>query len=121
MPYVDPIEEQVQEAIARGDFDDLPGAGRPLRLRDTRPGWWARRKAGQIRAQELREDLARRVRRLEDGLWVLEDEDSVRRQVEAINRQIDAINSRLAPDDPLERLEAERLIRTWRKMYRARR
>ena len=27
-------EERIQEAIRRGDFDDLPGAGRPLELDD---------------------------------------------------------------------------------------
>lgn len=28
------VEERIQEAIRRGDFDDLPGAGRPLTLDD---------------------------------------------------------------------------------------
>ncbi len=28
------VEERIREAIRRGDFDDLPGAGRPLALDD---------------------------------------------------------------------------------------
>ena len=28
------VEERIQEAMRRGDFDDLPGAGRPLALDD---------------------------------------------------------------------------------------
>src|ERR1700730_7458179 len=28
------IEEQIQEAVARGDFDNLPGTGKPLNLED---------------------------------------------------------------------------------------
>jgi len=28
------VEERIQEALRRGDFDDLPGAGRPLALDD---------------------------------------------------------------------------------------
>jgi hypothetical protein len=28
------VEERIQEAMRRGDFDDLPGAGRPLDLDD---------------------------------------------------------------------------------------
>lgn len=28
------VEERIQEAMRRGDFDDLPGAGRPLELDD---------------------------------------------------------------------------------------
>ncbi len=30
--YLDYIEEQIQEAQARGEFDNLPGAGKPLEL-----------------------------------------------------------------------------------------
>ncbi len=28
------VEERIQEALRRGDFDNLPGAGRPLALED---------------------------------------------------------------------------------------
>ena len=28
------VEKKIQEAMARGAFDDLPGAGRPLDLTD---------------------------------------------------------------------------------------
>jgi len=30
-------ERRIEEAIARGEFDDLPGAGRPLELDDVDP------------------------------------------------------------------------------------
>ena len=32
-------ERKIEEAIARGDFDNLPGAGRPLDLDDEDPLW----------------------------------------------------------------------------------
>ena len=39
------VELQVQQAIRRGDFDDLPGAGKPLTgLTEHDPDWWIRRK-----------------------------------------------------------------------------
>ncbi|GAB3113126.1 hypothetical protein GCM10027055_17330 [Janibacter alkaliphilus] len=39
------VERQIREAAERGEFDDLPGAGRPLREVDTSdPDWWIRRK-----------------------------------------------------------------------------
>ncbi|WP_395244274.1 DUF1992 domain-containing protein [Agromyces sp. MMS24-K17] len=39
------VEILVQQAIRRGDFDDLPGAGKPLEgLGGTDPDWWIRRK-----------------------------------------------------------------------------
>jgi hypothetical protein len=40
------VETAIQQAIRRGDFDDLPGAGKPLPgLTGTHdPDWWIRRK-----------------------------------------------------------------------------
>lgn len=39
------IERQIREATERGEFDDLPGAGKPLEgLDDPDPDWWVRRK-----------------------------------------------------------------------------
>ncbi|MGA8211309.1 MAG: DUF1992 domain-containing protein [Nocardioidaceae bacterium] len=38
------VDLQVRRAMARGDFDDLPGAGKPLRLPDQHdPDWWVKR------------------------------------------------------------------------------
>ncbi|MFQ6171772.1 DUF1992 domain-containing protein [Oryzobacter sp. R7] len=40
-----PVERAIREAQERGEFDDLPGAGRPLDLGDPDdPLWWVRRK-----------------------------------------------------------------------------
>lgn len=37
------IERQIREATERGEFDDLPGAGKPLRGVDDRdPDWWVK-------------------------------------------------------------------------------
>lgn len=37
------VDRQVRAAIARGEFDNLPGAGKPLKLPDTHdPDWWAK-------------------------------------------------------------------------------
>ena len=40
------VESQIQQAIRRGDFDNLPGAGKPLPGLDGvhDPDWWIRRK-----------------------------------------------------------------------------
>ncbi|MGW5241242.1 DnaJ family domain-containing protein [Monashia sp. NPDC004114] len=40
------VERQIREAQERGDFDDLPGAGKPLDLSDSSdPDWWVKRMA----------------------------------------------------------------------------
>ncbi|HIZ98590.1 MAG TPA: DUF1992 domain-containing protein [Candidatus Janibacter merdipullorum] len=37
------VERQIREATERGEFDDLPGAGRPLPGLDNRdPDWWVK-------------------------------------------------------------------------------
>ncbi|MCR2792169.1 DUF1992 domain-containing protein [Microbacterium sp. zg.Y625] len=40
------VETSIQQAIRRGDFDDLPGAGKPLEGLGAQhdPDWWIRRK-----------------------------------------------------------------------------
>ncbi|MEO5743209.1 MAG: DUF1992 domain-containing protein [Terracoccus sp.] len=44
--YESPVEKQIREAQERGDFDDLPGAGKPLDLGDLNdPDWWVKRLA----------------------------------------------------------------------------
>jgi len=40
------VERQIREAQERGEFDDLPGAGKPLDLSDSGdPDWWVKRMA----------------------------------------------------------------------------
>ncbi len=38
------IDKVIREAIGRGEFDNLPGAGKPLDLSDADdPDWWIKR------------------------------------------------------------------------------
>ena len=121
MPGRDPVEQQIQMAIARGDFDDLPGRGQPLSIEDEGPGWWARRRIAELKSQDQLEELARFVERSQDQLWVLPDEASLRAGIDRINDEIDEINSGLAQADRLPQLDVERTVRTWRLMFRVRR
>ncbi|MFF1572259.1 DUF1992 domain-containing protein [Leifsonia sp. NPDC058292] len=48
------VELTIQQAMRRGDFDDLPGAGKPLDLgRPGDPDWWIRRKIERERLTGL--------------------------------------------------------------------
>jgi hypothetical protein len=49
------VEITIQQAMRRGDFDDLPGAGKPLRgLQDAYdPNWWIRSKIERERLTGL--------------------------------------------------------------------
>jgi hypothetical protein len=48
------VERLIEEAIARGEFDRLPGEGQPLSLADDGPGWWVRRYIERMRLEENR-------------------------------------------------------------------
>ena len=60
-PLPDPptslVERRIREAMAAGEFDDLPGKGKPLTGLDRPydPDWWAR----QLLERELLRELLR--------------------------------------------------------------
>ncbi|MGH8926904.1 MAG: DnaJ family domain-containing protein [Acidimicrobiia bacterium] len=50
--WEDQIERQIREAIERGEFDNLEGAGKPIDTSDRGPGWWIRRYLTRVRQLE---------------------------------------------------------------------
>lgn len=87
------VETAIQQAIRRGDFDDLPGAGKPLEgLGDHHdPDWWIRRKIQNERLTGL--GPAALMLRTEDAefaqtLDALTREADVRAHVEDFNRRV---------------------------------
>jgi hypothetical protein len=94
------IENAIQQAIRRGDFDDLPGAGKPLPgLTGTHdPDWWIRRKiereqltglgppALTLRTED--KEFAERLDRLGSERAVREHVDDFNRRVREARRQL---------------------------------
>ena len=117
---IDPIEQQIQEAIERGEFDNLPGAGKPLRTADQGPGWWSRRFLERLRAADRAGEVARQVDLELGRLWVLSDEAAVREQVAELNARLSQANQGLAEEDQVDLLVPDQVVSTWRKMARAR-
>lgn len=81
----------IRKAIERGEFDDLPGSGKPLDLPDRYdPDWWLKNLLKRERfvvlppSIQLRMEDAALDERL-DEIWVEED---VRHEVEAFNRRV---------------------------------
>ncbi|WP_106814982.1 DnaJ family domain-containing protein [Microbacterium timonense] len=87
------VETAIQQAIRRGEFDDLPGAGKPIPgLGESHdPDWWIRRK---IETEQLTglgpPALTLRVEsaELEQRLDELPREEDVRDAVEDFNRRV---------------------------------
>ena len=87
------IETAIQVAIRRGDFDDLPGAGKPLEGLGTHhdPDWWIRRKIEQENLTGLGPPailLRTENRELDDQLDLLGREADVRAVLEDFNRRV---------------------------------
>lgn len=112
------VEKQIREAIERGEFDDLPGAGKPLRLRNLDdPDWFA--KALMEREQitgVLPTPLALRKERaaLPDLVDRLTDEDAVREVLRDFN---DRVRDALLRDSKVVvgGVKVEEYVEAWRQ------
>lgn len=89
---VDSVEKQIQEAYERGAFDNLPGAGKPLRLRHLDdPDWFAKQllEREQISGVLPGPLALRKERRELPGIIdELQDEDAVREVLQDFNRRV---------------------------------
>lgn len=121
------VEVAIQQAIRRGEFDDLPGAGKPLpdlgRAHD--PNWWIRRKIEREQLTGLGPPaLTLRVEdaELPDRLDALAREEDVREAVEDFNRRVKLARMQLLGGPPvvtsLRDVEAEVAAWTARRVAR---
>ncbi|WP_315636465.1 MULTISPECIES: DUF1992 domain-containing protein [Microbacterium] len=100
------VESAIQVAIRRGDFDDLPGAGKPLEgLGDHHdPDWWIRRKIETEGLTGLGPPAI--LLRTEDGeldgqLDLLGRESDVREVLEDFNRRVREARRQLQGGPPV--------------------
>ncbi|HKX15414.1 MAG TPA: DUF1992 domain-containing protein [Propionibacteriaceae bacterium] len=122
MRYESWVERQIREAIERGEFDNLPGQGKPIRGLSGRDdeNWWV--KAYLEREQlplPLPTALALRkeVRELAATLADVPEEESVREIVRDLNYRI-AESHRIRVDGPpivIGLVNVERAVADWRR------
>jgi hypothetical protein len=116
------VETSIQQAIRRGDFDNLPGAGKPLPgLTGTHdPDWWIRRKIEREQLTGLGPPaltLRTEDKELDGRLDRLGSERAVREHVETFNRRIVEARRQLQGGPPvvtpLRDVESE--LERWRE------
>ena len=95
---------QIRKAIERGEFDDLPGSGKPLDLSDHYdPDWWLKgfmKREGLVMLPpsiQLRKDDAA----LDEQLDRLSNEAAVRQEVEQFNERVIRARYQLPAGPPL--------------------
>lgn len=113
------VEQQIREAQERGEFDDLPGAGKPIPDID-RPyqdTWWVKEKMRRENlsylppALQLRKDAQDAV----DEARAARDENRARAILLAMNERIlDALRKPPAgPPVTQQPLDVERIVADW--------
>ncbi|HEX5569195.1 MAG TPA: DUF1992 domain-containing protein [Streptomyces sp.] len=112
-------DRQIREAAERGEFDGLPGAGRPLPALDGPYDelWWIKGKTSREGLSFLPPALALR-KEAEDALAAAHRAPSqtrVRRIVAEINEKIRAALRRPPPGPPLNLtpFDVEQVVREW--------
>ena len=114
------VEGQIRQGMERGEFDDLPGAGKPLRNIDQPHDemWWLKEKLQRESVSFLPPALAVR-KELEDALDRIakaDTESAVRQIVAVINQRIVQVNSRTTsgPPSSVMPLNVDDVIQEWR-------
>ena len=99
--YVDPVERSIRDAIARGEFDKLPSAGRPIPDLDRQydPAWWARRQLDEARAHDAADDVRRMIRKELPFLRTMADRAAGAARMAELNVLIAEVNRALSPED----------------------
>jgi hypothetical protein len=115
------VERQIREAAERGEFDNLPDAGKPIADLDKPHDelWWVKDKLRRENLSYLPPTIALR-KEAEDALaaaYEARSEAEARRILADINRKITEGNRKAAEGPPLNLMpfDTERVVRTWRE------
>ena len=115
------VERKIRESMERGEFDNLPGQGRPLPdlARPYDELWWLRKKLRDEKFQVVPPllELRRQLDETQARIAAATDEAEVRRLVAAINERIIYVNSHTThgPASDLVPLPVERVVEAWRR------
>jgi Domain of unknown function (DUF1992) len=117
------IDAQIRVAREEGAFDNLPGAGKPLRNLDQAhdPTWWVKdflqREQLSILPPSL--ELLRKVETELAAIEKLHDEATVRHRVAALNVEIAKVNATVTEGPPtrLSTLNVDKVVAKWRRTH----
>ena len=120
------VEAQIRAAYDRGDFDDLPGAGKPIPglMEPEDPMWWLK---GMMKREGLSADpllppgplLRREVERLPATVAALRTEAAVRELVADLNARIRRwIQIPVGPQVAIREVDPEEVVAFWQDTRR---
>jgi hypothetical protein len=98
--------------MAAGEFDHLPGAGKPIPDLggEDDPAWWAKKWVERERLRDRLRDAGARRREAVIRARAARDPAAARRHLESAEAEVAALNSRLPEADRLPALDVERAL-----------
>lgn len=115
--YIDHIvEQQIAAAMARGEFDDLPGAGKPLDLDPREPGWWAEQFVRRERSHLLHEEVGHDLAARRAAFWRAGSIDELRELVTATNKALTKANVQMVAQDRFPLVDYGETLERWRQI-----
>jgi hypothetical protein len=121
MKTQDWIESQIKRAQNAGEFDDLPGAGKPLELADGHdPDWWVK---DFIRRENIETDallppamqLRKEKQQVHEKIRGMRRESEVREYLAELNKRIRlSIRDTTGPVVPTGPIDEHALLAQWR-------
>lgn len=118
--YESIADKLIREAQERGEFDNLPGAGKPLPNLDRRdPDWWIK---GLLEREQISMPLPtslalrKEAAQLPEHVLTLRTEAAVRDYVEEFNTKVLEARRRPVDGPPLvvRTFDVDEVLRTWR-------
>lgn len=119
------VDLQIAKAMRQGEFDNLPGAGKPIEgLGETHdPDWWVKRMVERERITILPPSLAlrREEAELDDVLDTMNVESEVRAHVEDFNERVIQARYSLPQGPPLTTMprDVDATVAAWKERYAA--
>jgi hypothetical protein len=121
------VEQQIQEAQKRGDFEELSGSGRPIpKLADPHdPDWWVK---DFVRREQIEADailpptvlLRKEKARIAETVAKMRTEEEVRKYVEDLNKRILVqVRDATGPVIPVGKMDEEAVVEQWRQTHQA--
>jgi hypothetical protein len=117
------VEQQIQDAQRRGDFEDLSGSGKPIpKLADPHdPDWWVK---DFVRREQIEADallpptvlLRKEKARIAETVARMRTEQEVRDYLEDLNARILVqVRDATGPVIPVGKMDEEAVIEQWRQ------